>query len=202
MVRGELTPAERKEVAQAIASVRARTKAQFALVIVPDSDHYRFYPPIWAACVALIAAGIIAFAFPHLGLRLAFVIQAAIFAVLTLALEWRPLRLFVAPPGAKRAAAHAFAERAFTNRVLAHPDRKGGVPLLRVAGRTLHRSHCRQRAALCGRTRRLGEDRRRFHDSCRLRAHRPRLHRRHQRLRRVFGKASAERRLSSHFVHT
>ena len=127
MVGRELSPAERKDVTQAIASVRARTKAQFALVIVPDSDHYRFYPPIWAACVALIAAGVIAFALPHLGLRLAFVIQAAIFAVLTLALEWRPLRLRVAPPEAKRAAAHAFAEREFTNRVLAHPDRKGGV---------------------------------------------------------------------------
>ncbi len=127
MVRGELSPAERKDVTAAIASARARTKAQFALVIVPDSDHYRFYPPIWAACIALIAAGVIAFAFPHLGLRIAFVIQAAIFAALTLALEWRPFRLLAVPPEAKRAAAHARAEREFTARVLAHPDRNGGV---------------------------------------------------------------------------
>ncbi len=146
---GELSPTERKDVAQAIASVRARTKAQFALVIVPDSDHYRFYPPIWAACVALLAAGALAFACPHLGLRLAFIIQAAIFAVLTLALEWRPLRLFVAPPAAKRAAAHARAEREFTARVLAHPDRNGGVLFFVslgehyaeiIADRTLHQA--------------------------------------------------------------
>ena len=97
----------------------------------------------------LIAAGVIAFALPHLGLRLAFVIQAAIFAALTLALEWRPLRLLVAPPEAKRAAAHAFAEREFTNRVLAHPDRKGGVLFFVslgeqcaeiIADRTLHQA--------------------------------------------------------------
>jgi putative membrane protein len=149
MVAGELSPTERKDVAQAIASARARTKAQFALVIVPDSDHYRFYPPIWAACAALVAAGLIAFAFPHLGLRAAFVIQAVLFAALTLALEWRPLRLLVVPPEAKRAAAHAFAEREFTNRVLAHPDRKGGVLFFVslsehyaeiIADRTLHQA--------------------------------------------------------------
>ena len=149
MVDGELSPAERKAVAAAIAAARARTKAQFALVIVPDSDHYRFYPPIWSACVALLAAGALAFAFPHLGLRLAFVIQAAIFAVLTLALEWRPLRLLAAPPGAKRAAAHACAEREFTARVLAHPDRNGGVLFFVslgehyaeiIADRTLHQA--------------------------------------------------------------
>jgi len=127
MVGRELSPTERKDVAAAIASARARTKAQFVLVIVPESDHYRFYPPIWAACASLVAAGIIALAFPHLGLRVAFIIQAALFAMLTLALEWRPLRLLAAPPGAKHAAAHACANREFTARVLAHPDRKGGV---------------------------------------------------------------------------
>jgi putative membrane protein len=149
MVASELSPAERKAVAAAIASARTRAKAQFALVIVPDSDHYRFYPPIWSACVALLAAGALAFAFPHLGLRLAFVIQAAVFAVLTLALEWRPLRLLAAPPAAKRAAAHARAQREFTARVLAHPDRNGGVLFFVslgeryaeiIADRTLHRA--------------------------------------------------------------
>jgi putative membrane protein len=149
MVASELSPAERKAVAAAIASARTRTKAQFALVIVPDSDHYRFYPPIWSACVALLAAGALAFAFPHLGLRLAFVIQAAVFAVLTLALEWRPLRLLAAPLAAKRAAAHARAQREFTARVLAHPDRNGGVLFFVslgeryaeiIADRTLHRA--------------------------------------------------------------
>lgn len=149
MVESALTPAERKAVAAATASARARTRAQFALVVVPDSDHYRFYPPIWSACIALVAAGAIALVLPHLGLRLAVIIQAAIFAVLTLALELRPLRLLAAPPAAKRAAAHARAEGEFTARILARSDRRCGVLFFVslgeryveiIADRTLHQA--------------------------------------------------------------
>lgn len=119
----DLAPADRERIAAAIAAAQARTEARFALVVVPVSDRYHLYPVVWGACLALIAAGVIAFFWPHLGLRLAFSIQAIIFMIASLALEWRPLRLLVVPRRAKHDHARALAHREFAARILSHPER-------------------------------------------------------------------------------
>lgn len=122
-----LAPAEREKVTAAVAAAQARTQARFALVVVPASDRYRLYPVVWGAGAALIAAGVMAVFWPHLGLRLAFAVETLVFVVASLLLEWRPLRFFVVPKRSLHDHARALAHREFAARILAHPDRQGGV---------------------------------------------------------------------------
>jgi len=113
-----LSPSERRDVAAAVAAARARTQAQFALVIVRQSDHYAFYPFVWGATLALVAGGCIALAYPHLDLRLAIIMQSVILAVIALALSSTPLRMLSVPPAAKHLHAHAMAHRDRRKRIM------------------------------------------------------------------------------------
>ncbi|MGB8363695.1 MAG: hypothetical protein ACLQUZ_08030 [Rhizomicrobium sp.] len=123
----DLAPAERDRVAAAVAAAQARTDARFALVVVPASDRYHLYPVVWGAALAFVAAGIMALAWPHLTLRLAFSVETLVFVVASLLLEWRPLRFLVVPKRAKHEHARALAHREFAARILAHPEHGGGV---------------------------------------------------------------------------
>lgn len=122
-----LAAAEREKVSAAVTAAQARTQARFALVVVPASDRYRLYPVVWGAGAALIGAGIMAAFWPHLGLRFAFAVETLVFVGASLLLEWRPLRFFVVPKRSKHDHARALAHREFAARILAHPDRQGGV---------------------------------------------------------------------------
>ena len=123
----DLTPAERERVSAAVSAAQARTHARFALVVVHASDRYHLYPIVWGATVALIVFGIAAIFAPGMGLRPAFAGIAAVFVLVSLVLEWTPLRLRVVPRRARHAHAHALAHREFAARILSHPEHKGGV---------------------------------------------------------------------------
>jgi putative membrane protein len=129
MVSGlhHLTPAEREKIAGAVAAAQAGSDSRFALVVVPASDRYHLYPVVWGAGVALIALAALALGLPQLELRPAAMIVVGIFLAASLVLEWRPLRMLSVPRRAKHAHAHALAHREFAVRVLAHPEKKGGV---------------------------------------------------------------------------
>ena len=122
-----LTPAEHERVNAAIAAVQARTQARFAFVVVPASDRYHLYPVLWGAVAAFAALGAIALFCPHMHVRLAFASVTTVFLVLSLALEWTPLRLRLASGRVKHAHARMLAHREFAVRILSHADRKGGV---------------------------------------------------------------------------
>lgn len=125
--RGPLTPDERRRIDAAVAALEQRTSAIFALAIVPISDRYLLFPVVWSAIIALVATGVIALLRPELAIGDGFLVDAAVFAVLTLTFDWRPLRLLLVPRRVKHAHARQLAHREFAARVLASAQHRNGV---------------------------------------------------------------------------
>ena len=107
----------------------ARAHAHIAFVAVPVSERYALYPIVWSALIALLAAGIASFAWRHLSFGDGFAAEAVLFCIVSLVLEWRPLKLLIVPTHIKHSHARALAHREFAARILASPDRRGGVLL-------------------------------------------------------------------------
>ncbi len=87
-----LTAAERERIHAATAAVESRTSAAFALAIVPVSERYLLFPLVWGAVLALTATGVLALLYPELGIGTGFIVDAGLFVVLSLILDWLPLR--------------------------------------------------------------------------------------------------------------
>lgn len=126
-MRAPLSTAERERIHAATAAVERRTSALFALTIVPVSERYLLFPLVWGAVLALAATGVLALLRPDLGIGLGFVINAALFIVLSLVLDWLPLRLMLVPRRAKHAHARQLAHREFAARILANVQHRNGV---------------------------------------------------------------------------
>jgi putative membrane protein len=122
-----LASSDRARLAKAADDARANTSARFELVIVPVSDRYALYPVAYGAFAALAAGGLIAALLPRMPVDGAFGIEAMVFAVFSLLLEWRPLKLMLIPKRHKHARARQFAHRAFAARILAAQERKAGM---------------------------------------------------------------------------
>jgi putative membrane protein len=126
-VKNPFTPAERERIDAAMKTAGARTSADFALVIVPVSDRYALYPPLWAAIVALSVTGIVALLRPGYSIQTGFIINGALFIALALAFDWMPLRMLLVPAQVKRSHARALAHREFAVRIVAPGTRRTGV---------------------------------------------------------------------------
>jgi putative membrane protein len=125
-MRNPLTSAERERVHAATVAVESRTSAIFALAIVPVSERYLLFPLVWGAVLALAVTGVLALIRPDLGIGLGFVINAALFIVLSLILDWLPLRLLLVPRRARHAHARQLAHREFAARILANAQHLNG----------------------------------------------------------------------------
>jgi putative membrane protein len=126
-MRYRLSPQEHERIAAAIAALERRTRAEFALVVVPVSDRYSLFPVMWGAILALIVTGLLALLRPELTIGEGFLADAALFVVLSLALDWLPLRLGIVPARIKRAHARQLAHREFAARILARAQHRSGV---------------------------------------------------------------------------
>lgn len=124
-----LTHDEYQRIRAACDAADQRTHAHFAAVVTPISDRYELFPVVWSAMIALVAGGVMAVAWPDLGLRMAFALQAAIFVVLSLVLDWRPLRVLLVPRRVKQMRASRMARREFGARVLSRKEHRSGVLL-------------------------------------------------------------------------
>ncbi|MGH6877739.1 MAG: TPM domain-containing protein [Rhizomicrobium sp.] len=123
----QLSPDDKSRIHAAVAAAEARTPVHVAVSVVPASDRYLLFPLAWGAVTALFAGGVMAAGWPHLGLREAFAIEAGVFIVLSLLLDWRPLRIRLVPRHLRGRRAQALAHREFAARILASSERKGGV---------------------------------------------------------------------------
>ena len=126
-MHSQLSADEKARIHAAIDAAEARTHVHVAVSIVPASDRYLLYPLVWSAVVALAAGGALAFARPHLALGEGFAVEAIIFVALSFLLDWWPLRLLLVPRHIRERHAQLLAHREFAARVLASPERKGGV---------------------------------------------------------------------------
>jgi putative membrane protein len=122
-----LTSAENTRIHAAVVAAEARSDADFAVTVVPASDRYLLFPLLWAAVSALIAGGIVAVGWPGLGLRIGIAVEAGVFVVASLVLDWLPLRLMLVPKHHKHMQARALAHRAFAAKILADDDPRPGV---------------------------------------------------------------------------
>jgi putative membrane protein len=122
-----LSESDRTRLKAAIDDAQSRTRARFALVIVPASDRYAAVPIVAAALLALVTLGVLAIFDARLSLRLGFLITAPIFVVAALVFEWMPLRLLLAPRHTRHIRAQSLAAREFAVHVLSHREAAGGV---------------------------------------------------------------------------
>ena len=120
----KLSQQERQRIDAASAAAEARTQARFVSVVLPASERYTLYPPLWGAMIALMAGACLALAKPELSLRLGILIEAAVFAAFALAFDWFALRLLLVPKRVKHEHARNLAHREFAARILA-PGREG-----------------------------------------------------------------------------
>jgi len=130
----KLDPADHARLAKAAEAVRAKTSVRFELLIVPVADRYALYPVAYGAFAALIGGGLLATVRPHLALDTAFGIEAFVFVLVSLALEWPVLKLMLVPRRMKHERARQFAHRAFAARILAAQERKTGMVVFASLG--------------------------------------------------------------------
>jgi putative membrane protein len=126
-MRTPLTQVDHARIHAAIAAVERRTSAIFALAVVPLSERYLLYPLVWGAALSLAATGALALLHPELGIGVGFIVDAALFIVLSLILDWRPLRLRLVPRRVRHAHARQLAHREFAARILANAQHRNGV---------------------------------------------------------------------------
>jgi putative membrane protein len=119
----------RDKVHRALEALRNSTSAKFELVVVPASERYALYPVVWAALAALTVTAALAMARPWLAIGTGVILNAALFIVLTLVLDWWPLRMMIVPASVKRAAAGHLAHREFAVRLVASGPPRNGVLL-------------------------------------------------------------------------
>lgn len=117
--RTSLSSEDRARVHATVAEAEGRTSAAFAVAIVPVSDRYPLHAVVWGAIIGLAATGIAALVDPHLTIGQGFIIDGAIFAALTLVLDWLPLRLMIVPKRVKHVHAHQLGHREFAAHIAA-----------------------------------------------------------------------------------
>lgn len=127
IARPPLGPAEHQRIDGALTAAERSTGAHFALAVVPASDRYALFPLAWAAVLALSATGVLALIKPALTIGEGFLVDAGLFILFALLLDWRPLRLRIVPAATKRKHARALAHREFASRILADARRRNGV---------------------------------------------------------------------------
>ncbi|HWA92338.1 MAG TPA: TPM domain-containing protein [Rhizomicrobium sp.] len=120
---------DRARIAAAVEAAQGSTAATFALVVVPASDHYAWFPIGWAAIAALVATGALALIEPHWSIAIGFAVDAALFVALTLVFDLWPIRMLLVPERFKRIALYSAAHRAYAAHLMSKDEAHDGVML-------------------------------------------------------------------------
>jgi putative membrane protein len=105
------THEEHERIDAAIAEIERGTAADLCVVVTRVSDRYSMYPIAWAALGAIALGGIVSVIRPEIASRALILIQLSSLIVLTLLLEWLPIRLAIVPERVKHAHARQLAHR-------------------------------------------------------------------------------------------
>jgi putative membrane protein len=127
MVITSLSTEQRAHIHAVVVATEARTSARFILIVVPASDRYALFPVFWAAVVALSATGLLALLRPTISIGDGFLVDAALFIAVGLALDWWPLRLRIVPGPIKRHYARKLARHEFATRILGSAVHRDGI---------------------------------------------------------------------------
>jgi putative membrane protein len=106
--------ADEQRVSEAIANAERQTSGEIVVVVAVQSDGYYYVPPLVAAIVALLVPWVLIH-FTLLDMRSIYLIQLAVFFVLTALLMPAPIRTALVPAGIK----HLHAQRRAVEQFLA-----------------------------------------------------------------------------------
>jgi putative membrane protein len=124
---GQLSDADREQLAQAVAEAERRTSAEVVLAVAEASDDYDVYSHLAAAIAGFLVAGVLAVLYPDLPIRIAFMIVAAAVLLSAVLFTWAPLRLRIVPGAVQRAAVARLARAEFAARVAGQTRAANGV---------------------------------------------------------------------------
>jgi putative membrane protein len=123
------TPEEHNRIDAAIAEIGRSTAADLRVVVTRVSDRYSLYPVAWAAIGALLLSALVTLLRPDIASRTTIVIQLWFLIVLTLLLEWLPVRLSIVPKRVKHAHAWQLAHREFNAHAMENPKQQHRILL-------------------------------------------------------------------------
>jgi putative membrane protein len=104
-----------------MAAINRDTSADLRVVVTRASDRYPLYPITWAAIGAFLLGALISLFRPQTTSRIMIGIQLWFLTVMTLLLDWLPLRLRIVPERIKHARAEQLAHREFNAHAIANP---------------------------------------------------------------------------------
>lgn len=122
-----LSKADSEAVAQAITAVERRTDAELVTVLARRSDSYGYIATLWAAALALLTPGLLAFTPFWLDPWQLLTTQWLIFIVLALVLRWPPLLYRLVPRYVRHWRAANMARRQFLEQNLHHTAGDSGL---------------------------------------------------------------------------
>ena len=114
---------EHKRIDAAIAEIERSTAADLSVVVTRVSDRYSLYPIAFAAAGAILSGALVTMLRPDIASRITILIQLSFLTVVTLLLDWLPLRLSIVSERVKHAHARQLAHREFNAHVAGGPQR-------------------------------------------------------------------------------
>jgi putative membrane protein len=123
------TPEEHNRIDAAIGEVGRSTAANLRVVVTRTSDRYSLYPVAWAAIGALLLGGLMSLLRPDIASRNVIQIQMWFLIVMTLLLDWLPIRIWIVPERDKHAHARQLAHREFNAHAMANPKEQNRILL-------------------------------------------------------------------------
>jgi putative membrane protein len=124
-----LNETEKKQIADAIRQVEARTQGELVCVIAPASNDYRFLPLLWSAVIALLVPALVWLSGLWWTQAEIYFTQIALFLLSMALLQWTPLKLRLIPRRAQIETAQRLAREQFYAQRLHHTRERTGVLL-------------------------------------------------------------------------
>lgn len=128
-VRSPFTPEEQNRIDAAIVEIGRSIAADLRVVVTRVCDRYSLYPVAWAAIVALLLGALVSLLRPDIASRTTIMIELWFLIVMTLLLEWLPIRLWIVPKRVKHARAWQLAHREFNAHAMANPKQQHRILL-------------------------------------------------------------------------
>jgi putative membrane protein len=117
----------RRDIAQAIAAVEAKTRGELVTVVACAADDYAYVPLLWAALLALAIPGVILLSGATALAAHAYTVQVIAFLALAILFSLPPVKLRLVPRALRHARAHRLAVEQFFAQNLHHTAERTGV---------------------------------------------------------------------------
>jgi putative membrane protein len=128
-MKSPFTPAEHQRIDAAMAAIKSDTAADLCVVVTRVSDRYPLYPITWASIGAITLGALISLLRSETASRIVIEFQLCFLIVMTLLLDWLPLRLSIVPERVKHAHAWQLAHREFNAHTIANPKQRHRILL-------------------------------------------------------------------------